>query len=260
MMKKIFVIVCIASMFFTLPACEKILDVTPPSEFSSANVLTTEAGIKAVLFSSYANLQNPTPSRWLINNSEVTTDMAFNNGGGENLTLVQLINFTWDASLGTFRDDVWSPCYRGIRDANIVIDNVNKIDMPESTKKLFMAEAKFLRAYAYELLYKWFGPVPLRLSSETPSELARATDDEMKAAIESDLLAAVPDLPAPGTEAAFARATKGAALGILAKYYLNTKQWQKAADASQQIIGLNYYQLYPAYEICSGWRMRATGK
>jgi hypothetical protein len=247
-MKKYITVLLISVVILTQSACEKVLDVTPPSEFSSINVLANEAGIRSVLYSAYANLQNPTPSRWIINNTEVTTDMAFNTGGGENLALVQLINFTWDASLGTFRDDVWAPCYRGIRDANIVIESIDQIDMPDATKKLYTAEAKFLRAYAYDLLYKWFGPVPLRLSSKSPSQLARATDDEMKNIITSDLTEAIPDLPNPGTEAAFARATKGSAIGILAKFYLNTKQWQKAADACQQIMAFNYYQLYPAYE------------
>ncbi len=247
-MKKITIIAAVIITLFYLSGCEKALDVTPPSEFAPGNVLTNEAGIKSVLFSAYANQQNPTPSRWLINNTAVTADEGFDTGGGENLTLVQLINFTWDASLGTFRDDVWSPNYRTIRDANIVIDNIDKVNMPDAKKKLYAAEAKFLRAYAYSLLYNWFGPVPLRTSSDTPAQLARATDDEMKSSIEKDLVAAIPDLPTPGTEAAFARATKGSATGILAKFYLNTKQWQKAADACQQLISLNYYQLYPAYE------------
>lgn len=247
-MKNITILYSIITVSILLSACEKALDVTPPSEFAPGNVLTNEAGIRSVLFSAYANQQNPTPSRWLINNAAVTSDEGFDTGGGENLTLVQLINFTWDATLGTFRDDWWAPAYRCIRDANIVIDNVGKINMPEAKKKLYAAEAKFLRAYTYGELYKWFGPVPLRASSETPAQLAKATEEEIKSLIESDLLAAVADLPAPGTETAFARATKGSALGILAKFYLNTKQWQKAADASQQVISLNYYQLYPAYE------------
>jgi hypothetical protein len=120
--------------------------------------------------------------------------------------------------------------------------------MTDAKRKMYSAEARFLRAYAYEMLYKWFGPVPLRTSSDTPTELARATEEEMKTFIENELLAAIPDLPAPGAEEAFGRVNKGAALGILAKFYLNTKQWQKAADASQQIINFNYYQLFPKYE------------
>ncbi len=246
-MTKYKLIIAIIVGAFTILGCEKVLDVTPPSEFAPGNVLTNEAGLKAVLFSAYANQQNPTPSRWLINNSAVTTDEGFDSGGGENLTLVQLINFTWDASLGTFRDDYWSPSYRCIRDANIIIDNIENTNMSDEKKKLYAAEALFLRAYSYGELYKWFGPVPLRISSETPPQLARATDEEMKSQIESDLLTAAAGLPAPGTETAFGRATKASALGILAKFYLNSKQWQKASDACKKIIDMNYFNLFPDY-------------
>lgn len=229
-------------------SCKKSLDVTPPSEFAPGNVLTNEAGIRALLFSAYASWQNPTPSRFLINNSEVCTDMAFNSAGNENLQLSQLVNFTWDASLGTLQADVWAPAYRSIRDANIVLDNIATADMSDDKKKLYTAEARFVRAINYDFLYKWFGPVPLRKSSGTPTELARATDEEMKAFIESELAAIVADLPAPGAEEAFGRANKGAALATLAKFYLQTRQWQKAADAAQQVINFSYYSLFPQYQ------------
>src|SRR5690349_19098656 len=100
-MKKSFYI--IISIFFatSLSSCKKSLDVTPKSEFAPANVLTTDPGIKAVLYSSYAGMQSPTPSRNLINESEVTTDMAYNTGGAENLFLTQFVNFTWDPSIAT---------------------------------------------------------------------------------------------------------------------------------------------------------------
>ena len=237
-------------LFFTLIlfSCKQSLDVTPPSEFAPSNVLTNEAGIRSLLFSSYASWQNPTPSRFIINNSECCTDMAFNSAGTENLMLSQIVNFTWDASLGTFQADVWAPSYRAIRDANIVLDNVSAATMGDDKKKLYSAEARFVRAANYDLLYKWFGPVPLRTSSNTPTQLARATDEEMKSFIETELTGAIADLPNPGAEEAFGRGNKGAALATLAKFYLQTKQWQKAADAAQQVISFNYYSLYPQYQ------------
>lgn len=247
-MKKIIILSFIIVSLLVQTACESALDVTPPGEFSPGNVLTTDKGIRSVLFSSYAGIQNPTPTRYLINNAEVTTDIGYNTGGAENLTLVQLINFTWDASLGTLQTDVWAPTYRAIRDANIVLENISNVNTSDANRKVYAAEARFLRAYAYDLLYKWFGPVPLRTSSNSEANLARASDEQMKTFIETELTAAIADLPGPGQEEAFARANKGVAWSVLAKFYLNTKQWQKAADASQQVINFNYYQLYPAYE------------
>lgn len=247
-MKKIIILSSIIISMLSQTGCEKVLDVTPPGEFAPGNVLTTDKGIRSVLFSSYSFIQNPTPSRFLINNSEVTTDVGFNSGGAENLSLQQLINFTWDASLLTFQADVWAPSYRAIRDANIVLENINTVNTSDENKKRYAAEARFLRAYAYELLYKWFGPVPLRTSSTSEPGLAKATDEEMRTFIETELTTAITDLPDPGQEEAFARANKGAAVGVLAKHYLNTRQWQKAADACQQLINFNYYELFPVYQ------------
>ncbi|HKZ67698.1 MAG TPA: RagB/SusD family nutrient uptake outer membrane protein [Chitinophagaceae bacterium] len=247
-MKKIITLSFIIIALLSQTGCKKVLEVTPPGEFAPGNVLTTDKGIRSVLFSSYSFMQNPTPSRWLINVSEVTSDIGFNSGGAENLTLQQLINFTWDASLGTFQADVWAPAYRSIRDANIVLENIGNVNTSDANKKLYAAEARFLRAYAYELLYKWFGAVPLRTSSTSEPILAKATGAEIITFIEAELTTAITDLPNPGQEEAFARVNKGVALGVLAKHYLNTKQWQKAADACQQFMGLNYYQLFPLYQ------------
>lgn len=247
-MQKLIILSFIIISLLSQTACKKALDVTPPGEFSPGNVLTTDKGIRSVLFSSYAGVQNPTPSRYLINNAEVTTDIGYNTGGAENLTLSQLINFTWDASLGTLQADVWAPTYRTIRDANIVLENIANVNTTDANKKLYAAEARFLRAYGYDLLYKWFGPVPLRTSINAEATLARATDEQMKAFIEAELTAAITDLPDPGKEEAFARANKGMAASVLAKFYLNTKQWQKAADACRQVMNFNYYQLFPAYQ------------
>jgi hypothetical protein len=45
----------------------------------------------------------------------------------------------------------------------------------------------------------------------------------------------------------FGRATKGAALTLLAKLYLRENQWQKAADLCKQVMDMNVYKLYPTY-------------
>jgi starch-binding outer membrane protein, SusD/RagB family len=246
-MKKYILLILVMLTSMLQWSCESMLDVKPYAEMTPS-VVQTEAGIKALLFSSYRNAQNSVQSRWMINDSEVTTDMGYNTGGQENLQMVQLINFTWDPSLGTFLVDLWEPHYRVIRDANMVLENIDNAAVSEATRKLYTAEARALRAYAFELLYKFFGPVPLRTSTLAPGQLARATDEEMRAFIETELSATIADLPDPGKEEAYGRFNKGTAYGILAKYYLNTKQWQKAVDASNSLIALNYYGLFDTYE------------
>ena len=244
---KITVSLFVLLMLFTLEGCSKLIAVEPQSEFAPSNVLTTQNGLQAVLYSSYSNFQNQQPTRFIINESEVTTDLSYNTGGAANLIFNQFINFTWDPSSNTFNADTWGPYYACVRDANIVLDNLAGVNAPDAIKKQFAAEARFLRAYSYAQLYNWYGPVPLRTASLTPKDLARATDEQMKTFIETELNAALPDLPAPGKEPAYGRATKGAALATLAKFFLNTKQWQKAADAAQAVVDLNYYSLFPSF-------------
>lgn len=233
--------------FLMLTSCEKALEVSPRSEFSPDNVLTSESGIKALLFSAYAHQQTQSNSRYVINDSEVCTDMGFNTGGAENGQLIQLINFTWDPTLGTLAADMWDPNYRVVRDANGVIENVGNVTAAESTKKLLKAEARVLRAQAYALLMTFFGTVPLRTSTTQPADLARATEEELKAFVEKEITESIPDLPDPGKEETYGRFSKGVAYSILAKFYLNTKQWQKAADAAKAVMDFNYYALNPDF-------------
>lgn len=242
----------IISLFIILAvssSCKKMLDVTPLDEFSPGTVLTNEAGIKSLLNSSYAGIQSQPNYRFSLNFGEVCTDIAFNTGGNENLIYTQFINFTWDPSVGEFNGICWAPFYRSIRDANFVLENIDGVSgISEQLKKQYIAEARFCRAYSYTQLYNYFGPVPLRRSSNDDVALPRADDAELRAFIETELNESAADLPNPGQEELFGRATKGAVYAVLAKFLLNTKEWQKAADAAKKVMDLNYYQLYPVFK------------
>lgn len=234
-------IIILSGLAACFVSCREALEVSPRSEFAPGNVLTSEDGIKSLLFSAYAQQQTQQGSRFVINDCEMSADMAFNSGGAENGQLVNIINFTWDPDLPTFEANIWAPNYRCIRDANAVIENIDQVNTPEANKKLFKAEARVLRAYSYAALYNLFGPVPLRTSTGQSGDLARATDEEMKEFISGEITESVGDLPDPGQEASWGRFNKGVAYAVLAKFYLSTKQWQKAADACKAIIDFNYY-------------------
>jgi hypothetical protein len=60
------------------------------------------------------------------------------------------------------------------------------------------------------------------------------------------MTAAVQDLPVK--QDLSGKATKGAAFALLCKFYMNTLQWQKAADAAKSVMDLKLYGLFPAIE------------
>jgi len=232
----------------TLSSCSDMLDEDLYSQLAPENYLTTQEGIESTLNAAYAEgYLNGYSHHSVRNIEEWCTDIEWETGGGENRTAVLMINFTWDASVDWMYGDMWQKPYRAIRNANVVLENVQLATINDQDKQTFTAEARFVRALSYYHLHSWFGPVPLRKSSEDELYLARASEEEMRKFIEDELLAIIPDLPAPGQEQAYGRVTNGGARAVLTKFYLNTKQWQKAADMAQGIIEMGHYNLYPDY-------------
>lgn len=235
----------LACSFLLLQGCkDNPLQEKPYSQIAPENLLRSEDGVRSLLASAYANSMYMQRTR--VNQlNEWTTDISWQTGGGENRAAVLFINFNWDPTSG---DIVgwYNAHYNGIRDANTLLDNIDVAEISQQKKDRFVAEAKFIRAFAYYQLYKKFGPVPLRTTTQGELEIPRATEEEMRNFIESELLAAIPNLPAPGNQV-YGRATSGAARGVLTKFYLNTKQWQKTADMARETMDMGYYELFEDY-------------
>ncbi|MGQ8338687.1 RagB/SusD family nutrient uptake outer membrane protein [Sunxiuqinia sp. A32] len=234
-----------------ISSCEKPLEIEPKSEFSGA-FLETQEGIEALLGSAYANGQL---NGWggaadYIALNECTTDMFRDYIGAYfNNTLRKYQDFSFDPGHTAVIQAYWRQNYRAIRDANILITAIP--DHPllsQDIKDRYLGEAKFIRATAYNFLYDWFGGVPL--ITETTTELfpTRATAQEIEDFVISELKAAAPLLPITVPETEFGRATRGSALGVLAQFQLNTKNWADAAQTAQDVINMGVYQLLPNYE------------
>ena len=146
---------------------------------------------------------------------------------------------------------VWEAAYFGINKANTVIGRVPAINMDPTRRDQIVGEAKFLRALHYYFLAGLFGGVPLKLTETTSivaEALPRATAAETWAQIEKDLTEAAAVLPTSWPATDFGRATKGAALALLGKAYLQSAgtgagsagDYVNAANAFRSVIGLGY--------------------
>ena len=128
------------------------------------------------------------------------------------------------------------------------MENQDKIDFVG--KDVIVGEAKFLRAYYYFELVKFFGDVPLivdkRIGIEEALTLERTPASEVYAQIEADLIAASSVLSYTGVVKG--HATKGAALSMLGKAYLYQNKFSQAASTFDQVIGEGVYSLVSNYE------------
>jgi hypothetical protein len=163
---------------------------------------------------------------------------------------------------------VWSRFYRIIFRANIVIANA-KLAVPgeEAEADPYIAEARFLRAYAYFNLVRLFGGVPVILepiNSLKDTELifgAKKTNTEVYDVILQDLAFAENNLPDSRSGAELGRVTAGTAKAMLGKVYLTmagkplsqTSNYQKAVDKLKEITGANNEAKY-GFELMSNFQ------
>ncbi|WP_234572963.1 RagB/SusD family nutrient uptake outer membrane protein [Rhodohalobacter sp. 614A] len=222
--------------------CEDVLETTAYSELTTETILNSEDGINSVLNDSYAEFRDSYLYR--IWGPDITTGFVWSRGGSIEVDFVDYENFTWSTTHAQINTH-WQTLYQAIRNANIVLANLAGDNFSGEFVQLKTAEARFLRAYSYYELYSVFGPVPL-LTTPEDLILPRASEEEIKTFITNELTAAAADLPWPSD--AFGRATKGSALGVLTKFYLNTKQWSHAASTAQEIISSNQHELMDNYK------------
>lgn len=148
---------------------------------------------------------------------------------------------------------VWQAAYAGINRANAVIARVPAVPMDTVRRAQIVGEAKFLRALHYYWLAGLFGGVPLKLEETTAIDApvpARATAADTYAQIAKDLTEAAAVLPAGWPNTDNGRATRGAALALLGKAYLQSAatgasadaagDYQKALDALRTVSTLGY--------------------
>lgn len=242
-------------LLLLLPACsEDFLDVEPQGQRRTENFFeTAEDAIRSVT-ACYGHLNT-----WKVSGfahlavTSITSDDAEKGSvPGDASFLNDFDNFTF-TSTQFILDEYWTGQYEGINLCNQSIENIPNIQMDPALKARLIAEARFIRAYHYFNLVRAFGDVPKvdRLPA-TPEELnpARAPKSEIYALIEQDLNAAAAILPLSYNAENTGRATKGAALGMLAKVKMYQQDWGTVLSLTEQVMAMpyslvnNYYQVF----------------
>lgn len=225
--------------------CKKALTETPessisPDEFFQTATQCTEAvnGVYYSLIDLFGQ-----ESLWQVTES------------CQDLTVVEQlpnVNFQFAYSNGNSAnsDGMWQKCYVIIKNVNMVINRVGKANIDTTLRARLVGEAKFIRAMNYYILSNIFGGVPLwtqELDVDAVSKLPRASLTDVQTQIIADLKDAAASLPLTYASADVGRATKGAAETLLAKVYLEQKDWADAATAALAVKNSKTYTLMTNY-------------
>jgi hypothetical protein len=150
--------------------------------------------------------------------------------------------------------ELWQQHYAGVVKANVALAKIPGITFDNtpagvSLKARLLGEAKFLRALFYFNLVRLYGDVPLVLEynpavTAQDYAVARTPSAQVYDQIVKDLTEASDVLPNSYSSLDVGRATKGAALALLAKVYLTkasfplniTADYQNAVNTALQVI------------------------
>lgn len=136
---------------------------------------------------------------------------------------------------------LWSSFYTSILRANLVIKN-SPID--DAKVNVFVAEAKFLRAFLYYQLVRNWGGVPLRTEANMSEiNVPRATIADVYDFILKDIIDAEANLPEKREAAG--RPSKLAAKTLLADVYLQLGEYDKARNKAAEVIDSKEFSLIP---------------
>jgi starch-binding outer membrane protein, SusD/RagB family len=235
-----------AASALILVGCEKFLDVQPRYVQDAENYFNQPSDYEMALTAAYDLLQTSYLTQWI---GEIASDNAI--AGGESVTdtegLHQIENMMHNAVNNELRS-VFRWNYAGIARVNYLMEFKDKIDFVG--KEQIIGQARFLRAYYYFELVKYFGEVPLvidqRLGADQVTKLDRSPTAEVYAQIEADLQYASATLPWSNPEKG--RVDKGAALALLGKVHLYQNDFSVAAVILDSVIDFGGYALVEDYD------------
>lgn len=256
----------IKKLVFILPvllmiSCHDDLDQYPidPDSFTETNVFANADEAKGALAKLYASLaltgqQGPAGdaditgidegtsqyTRLLFSLNELTTDNAVVGWGDPGLPNLHALS--WGAS-NDFTVGMYYRLAQEVSFANSFIANAASLN-EDSQVAAYIAEARFLRAFAYYNLLDLYGNVPLvtMVSTELPQQNSRV---EVFNFVESELLE-IQEVLAESRANEYGRVDRVASWALLSKLYLNAQIWtgeERNSDAisyASRVINSSY--------------------
>jgi len=254
-MKKIVLYMLVVVLLAGSTACKKsLLDLKSQSGYDYSTYFASDASMNQAVIATYATLlhnglcQDYFTFDLLGDEAKRTTNLQGDNE--------QLGDYTFGSNVSSIAT-LWNTLYRMAFRANVVIDRATawnpSAPADQQHAKQYIAEARFLRSYAYFYIVNCWGAAPLITSYDSVLNnkyFPRTPASAIWSFIESDLSAAIPDLPLSyDTATNLGRATRGAAVALLGKTYLYEKKWAQAQSTFEQLLQAPYtYDLDPSFD------------
>jgi hypothetical protein len=238
------------ALTMAVTGCQDMLTEVPEEFVTTDTYYKTPADIEAAALSMYSQQYDWSFFRimhiWLL---EMGSDQARVNPDEPNWSTAHPDFLGWTTGDWSVTAP-WRMHYMTILRANLVIDKAPEVEFtnPQKQKEL-IAEAKFMRAFNYFWLTRFYNGVPLLLSEadHAKTDVPRNSENEVLDQVIKDAVEAAADLPAHRSGSDVGRATRGAALILAADASLWRKDWQNASKFAKQLIDSGDHSLSADY-------------
>lgn len=233
--------------------CQKALDLTPLDSFSDDKVFSDKATLGLFVNGTYIYLRHPFNDQGGL--TEGMTDNAYARfvSGQRAYTAGELIRDNGEQ----MTQGLWADAYTAIRRTNLFMEQSASSSIDAEVLKAFGAEMRFIRAFKYFELVKFYGGVPLitttfQLDAKT-FDVSRNTIDEVMDFVTKECDEIIPILP-KFTATDKGRATMEAAMALKARALLyaasplfnpsnDQNKWIAARDANKAVMELSSFNL-----------------
>jgi hypothetical protein len=162
MKNKLIIFPLIALLGVIGQACESFLEEELVADVSASSYYTTAAGLEDAVKATYSEMKPFFGPERGFTMTSFGTDVHMNGADGSHKAINR-----YDGGLSptqSFIRDTWRDFYRGINQANAVINRAAELtDVDEDLKQQRLAEVRFLRAFYYFILTETYGDIHLSL-------------------------------------------------------------------------------------------------
>ncbi|MDR1023692.1 MAG: RagB/SusD family nutrient uptake outer membrane protein [Prevotellaceae bacterium] len=151
--------------------------------------------------------------------------------------------------------NIWRDYLNKISKMTLTIDRIQPIRMDEKLKEQYVAELRCGRGFMAFIQWDMYGPIVVSSleNLKNPMDrqiLPRLSEEATREYIVTELTEAAKVLPYSYKkgDANYGRFTKGLCHTVLMKFYMQTKQWDKAITEGRELMKADYgYDLLPSY-------------
>ena len=239
------------AMGLLLTGCgEKWLDIKPKGRFTEDDL--PAGSLESQVFAAYSGLRSEGTSGlpYAAVHNIRSDDAELGSSTGDEAAGGPIFdNFNYSLNYW-LTNNYWTDHYKLINLANIVIAAADSIENPTDYTAINVAEAKFLRGWAYFNMVRTYGEVPLidfRIEDQASAIRPKSSIPEIYQLIDADLQEAAVLLPL-SWEGYPGRATRGMAQAVQTKTFMARQRYAEALAAAQTVIGSGQYNLSVAYD------------